>query len=300
MKISPYFIPSILGNSPAAHISRKFGLKGPISSPSLACATGSYAIGEAYRFLRDESSEVGGCEIILAGASEAPLSAPSFAGFSRLKALSTSNQIPLQASRPFDKSRNGFVLGEGAGVLVLERLSSALKRNAKIYAEIIGFGSSSDAFHPTAPDPSNYGAIKCIKTALNTKIHHSLVAVNAHATSTSLGDEIELSALEKSLSLSRVENKISIYSNKGAIGHLLGASGAVESIFSVLSLHNLLLPPNINLTNPLPIHNFNLFELPTTRTELPESTADCCSILKTSFGFGGVNVALLFKRFQEN
>lgn len=288
-KISPYFIPAILGNSPAGHISRTFGLKGPMSSPSLACATGAYAIGEAFRYLRDPNEFGCDCDAILAGATETPLTPPAFAGFSRLRALSTSNSTC--SSRPFDTERNGFVLGEGAGCLLLERLEAAQKRNANIYAEIIGFGSSSDAFHPTAPDPSNSGAIKAIKSALNTPCKHDLIAVNAHATSTPLGDEIELAALEKTIPSA----SINVISNKGAIGHLLGASGAVESIFTVLSLHQNILPANQNLKSKIKTK----FNLPTCNITLPKESENS-SILKTSFGFGGANVALLFKKFTKD
>lgn len=258
-----------------------------MSSPSLACATGAYAIGEAFRFLRDPN-EIG-CDAILAGATEAPLTPPSFAGFSRLRSLSTSNSSAETASRPFDIDRNGFVLGEGAGCLLLERLESAKQRNARIYAEIIGFGSSSDAFHPTSPDPSNYGAIKAINSALNTPIKHNLFAINAHATSTRLGDELEIAALDKTISSSSIH----LISNKGTIGHLLGASGAIESIFTVLSLHHSILPANRNLKNRIKTK----FNLPVTNTPLPKES-NHLSILKTSFGFGGANVALLFKKFD--
>lgn len=275
--MSPYFIPAILGNFPASHISRKFSLRGPISSPSLACATGSYAIGEAFRVLQRSTSVYA----ILAGATEAPLHAPSYAGFSSLRALSRSK------SSPFDQNRDGFVLGEGAGCVVLESLDSALQRKAKIYAEIIGFGNSSDGFHPTAPDPTNSGAIKAINAALNIPESFEVVAVNAHATSTRLGDELELSALEKCL-----KPQTPVVSNKGAIGHLLGASGAVESIFTVLSLKANILPSNLNLTTPIPTS----FTLPIINTAL---SSDNAAILKTSFGFGGVNVALLFKRYNQ-
>lgn len=289
-KMSPYFIPAILGNSSAGHISRKFKLKGPLSSPSVACATGSYAIGEAYRLLR--SAELG-CDAILTGGCEAPLNIPSFEGFSRLRALSTSNSTPSTASRPFDLNRDGFVLGEGAGCLLLERLDSVVKRRAvhQIYAEIIGFGTSSDAYHPTLPDPSNSGAIKAINSALNASISHNLISVNAHATSTQLGDETELSALEKCL---QTFENISVSSNKGAMGHLLGASGAVESVFTVLSLKHNIIPANKNLRNKIPTS----LNLPTANIIIPPSFQDF-SILKTSFGFGGINVALVFKKYSE-
>lgn len=285
-RVSPYLISAILGNSPAGHVARKFRLNGPTSSPSMACATGSYAIGEAFRFLRDEL-EIG-CDALLAGATETPINAPSLAGFKSLRALSST-----QISRPFDRDRDGFVLGEGAGIVVLERLCSALKRNAKIYAEIIGFGCSSDAFHPTAPDPSNKAAITAINTALlQTQQDHSIVAINAHATSTPIGDSLEVKALESALNSSH-HNKIFLTSNKGAIGHLLGAAGAVESVFTTLSLFHKIIPPNTNLTAKISTK----FILPTDSPTIIPSTTPNPSILKTSFGFGGVNTALLFKSF---
>lgn len=287
-KLSPYFIPAILGNSPAGHIFKKFGFRGPVHAPSLACATGAFAIGEAVRFLRGEND----CKAILAGACEAPLNPLAFAGFSNLRALSTLNSSPAKASRPFDLERNGFVLGEGAGCLLLERLDSALKRNApNIYAEIIGYANYNDSYHPTAPDPSSIGAIKAINLALKESNDFNLVAINAHATSTKLGDEIELAALQNCID---PKKEISVISNKGAIGHLLGASGAVESIFTVLSLKNNILPANRNLKEKIPTP----FNLPTTNQLIPESFDSNSSILKTSFGFGGVNVALHFKKYS--
>ena len=264
-------------------------MRGAISSPSLACATGSSAIGEAFRVLQRDQH----ISAILAGATEAPLHIPSFAGFSSLRALSQSNSSPSEASRPFDQNRDGFVLGEGAGCVLLESLPSALERDANIYAEVIGYGCSSDGFHPTAPDPSNSSAIKAIKAAIDAEESFHIVAVNAHATSTKLGDEIELSALEKCLN-SQFTGNVPVISYKGALGHLLGASGAVESIFTVLSLKTNILPSNRNLLNPIPTP----FTLPTTNTNLTNRTIDA-AILKTSFGFGGVNVALLFKQYNK-
>lgn len=255
----------------------------------MACATGAYAIGEAFRVLQYDQN----VSAILAGATESPLNIPCYSGFSSLRALSQFNDSPSTSSRPFDKSRNGFVLGEGAGCVLLESLESALKRNAKIYAEIVGFGCSSDGYHPTAPDPSNSGSIKAIKAAFKTTEPFDVVAVNAHATSTKLGDEIELSALEKCLNNNRNKN-ISVVSNKGAIGHLLGASGVVESIFTVMSLASNILPANQNLIDPI----LTSFILPSSsNTELFDKDNFNAAVLKTSFGFGGVNVALLFKRY---
>lgn len=196
--------------------------------------------------------------------------------------------LSVSGSRPFDQSRDGFVLGEGAGCLLLESLDSALSRNANIYAEVIGFGCSSDGFHPTAPDPSNKSAIKAINSALSTTESFEVVAVNAHATSTQLGDEIELSALEKC-----IKSNVPVISNKGAIGHLLGASGAVESIFTVISLKQGLLPANLNLTSQIPTR----LNIPRTNSTIPSEIKEA-AILKTSFGFGGINVALLFKHFS--
>lgn len=287
-RISPHFIPSILGNSPAAYLSKKFKLKGPLNSPSLACSTGSFAIGDAFRVLRDPEVH---CDSILAGAADCPINIPTIYGFSRLRALcSDRNLDPVKASRPFDVKRSGFVLGEGAGCVILERLESALKRNARIYAEIIGFGSYSDGFdHPTAPDPSNHGAVQAIKAALSTN-DFELVSVNAHATSTIIGDEIELAALEKFI---KNPNSVSVVSNKSSFGHLLGASGAVESIASILSLYQSHIPANLNLDGKIPTR----LHLPTKITNIPHEIRNA-AILKTSFGFGGVNAALLFKKYQ--
>ena len=187
------------------------------------------------------------------------------------------------------------MLGEGAGCVLLESLDSALQRGANIYAEVIGFGNSSDAFHPTAPDPSNSGSMKAINSALNTSEPFDIVAVNAHATSTQLGDEIELSALEKCLKSHAKRGSIPVISNKGAIGHLLGASGAVESVFSVLSLKTGILPANLNLVDAIPTSTS--LNLPTANSTFPIQIQDA-AILKTSFGFGGVNVALLFRRYR--
>ena len=284
--MSPYLIPSILGNSPASYVSRKFNLKGPLSAPSLACATGSYAVGEAFRFLSDERNE--GCDAILAGATEAPINSPSIIGFSRVGALATGfNSNPEEASRPFCRKRNGFVMGEGAGVMVLERLDAAVKRNAPIFAEIVGFASFSDAHHPTSPDPEGFGAKMAIKGALSGIDKELLVGVNAHATSTKVGDEIELKALNDLFP----SKKLIITSNKGNFGHLLGAGSIVESIITVLGMHHRFVPAIAGLTDPLPTHH--------TFAQKNQKIAEKeIYFLKTSFGFGGVNVALAFKNWQ--
>lgn len=271
----------MLGNSPAAAISRRFHLTGPMSAPSLACATGLGAIGDAFHHL----SSPHGVDVIIAGSTEAPLSIPVFAGFSRIRALSTCNARPEDASRPFDQRRDGFVLGEGAGCLVLERLEAALARGAKIYAEIVGFGVASDAHHLTAPDPTGRGALRAINEALRHVEARRVCAVNAHATSTAIGDEIELRVLESALPGPAI-----VVSNKGALGHSLGAAGAVESVFAAMTVHERLVPGNINLCIPIP----SSLALPTSPSVI-ESTDFC--VLKTAFGFGGINTALCFQSF---
>lgn len=255
----------------------------------MACATGTYSIGEAFRYLRSPDSDIDNCKIILAGGTDAPISFPVIGGFNRLRALSQKSD-PNFASIPFDQDRDGFVIGEGAGVLVLERIDSALARNATIFAEIVGFSCKSDAYHPTSPDPSGSGAISSIKAALHNQDLKSLVSINAHATSTLKGDEIELLALEKALPNCKTT---SITSNKCAIGHLLGAAGAVETIFSVQSLYNKTIPGNFNLRRPLPTK----FSLPT-QNEVIINRLDAM-ILKTSFGFGGINATLCLKSFNN-
>ncbi len=285
--MSPYLIPSILGNSPASFVSRKFNLKGPLSSPSVACGTGSYAIGEAFRFLADERNR--GCDVILAGATEAPLNVPSIVGFSRVGALALGfNDNPKDASRPFCERRNGFVMGEGAGVMILERLQSAKQRNAQIFAEVVGFSCVSDAHHPTAPDPEGLGAKMAIKNVTREIDPELIIGVNAHATSTQVGDEIELKALNDLFP----SKSLLITSNKGNLGHLLGAGSVVESIITALSMHNRLVPAIANLSQPLPTHHKLLGE----NHLISEKDF---YFLKTSFGFGGVNCALAFKNWNH-
>ncbi len=278
-------IPSILGNSPASFVSRTFNLKGPLSAPTLACATGAYAIGEAFRYLADERNE--GCDVVLAGATEAPISAPSIVGFNRVGALAVGfNDKAVEASKPFCQNRNGFVMGEGAGVMVLERLEAAKKRNAQIFAEVVGFASCSDAHHPTAPDPNGRGAKEAIKAAISGLNSEQIVGINAHATSTQVGDEIELKTLNDLFPSQR----LAITSNKGNFGHLLGAGSVVESIITALSIHHRIIPAIANLSIPLLSHHIIL-------KSNHKITEKKFYFLKTSFGFGGVNVALAFKNW---
>lgn len=280
-------IPSILGNSPASFVARQFNLRGPTSSPSVSCSTGSYAIGEAFQFLSDDRNVE--ANIILAGATEAPINVPSIVGFSRLGALATGfNQQPRDASRPFCLKRKGFVMGEGAGVMVLERLESAQKRNAQIFADIVGFSSFNDAHHPTSPHPDAIGAKVAIQKAIKDVDHDQIVGINAHATSTKVGDEIELAALNELFP----SQKLFISANKGNVVHLLGAGSVVESIVTVLCIHNRTIPANVNLSHhPLPTHH--IFP-----SENQKISSRNFYFLKTSFGFGGVNTALCFKNWN--
>lgn len=228
--------------------------------------------------------------MILSGATEAPINVPSIVGFSRVGALAGgfNESSPEAASRPFCQKRNGFVMGEGAGVVVLERLESAQRRNAEIFAEVVGFSSCSDAHHPTAPDPKGIGAKMAIKNAISSIRSDMIAGVNCHATSTRVGDQIELDVLNEMFS----SRKLVITSSKGNIGHLLGAGSVVESIITVLGIHNRIIPAIANLSDPLPTHHI----LPTTNQKISEK--EFC-MLKTSFGFGGVNVALAFKNWSE-
>eukprot|EP00520_Triparma_pacifica_P012427 CAMPEP_0118635322 /NCGR_PEP_ID=MMETSP0785-20121206/2015_1 /TAXON_ID=91992 /ORGANISM="Bolidomonas pacifica, Strain CCMP 1866" /LENGTH=397 /DNA_ID=CAMNT_0006526349 /DNA_START=135 /DNA_END=1325 /DNA_ORIENTATION=+ len=248
-KITPHFVPSILANSAAGVVSKVFGLKGPNVACSTACATGAHSIIDAYRFIRDSDAR-----LMLAGGSEASIDPLSMAGFSRLRALSTNyNDSPPSASRPFDRSRDGFVMGEGASVLVLESLESALERDAPIFAEVLGYGVNGDAYHATAPDPDGNGAFRAMERALasaNRSIS-DLDYINAHATSTPMGDEIEIKAIQQLLrdAPSPRSRPLYVSSTKGHTGHLLGAAGALEAAFAIMSLHTNTIPGTKNLTD---------------------------------------------------
>ena len=284
-RISPFFIPSSLINLISGHISIKYGLKGPNHSVVTACSTGSHAIGDASRII-----SYGDADIMVAGGAEAAICKLGIAGFAAARALSTSfNESPTKASRPWDNDRDGFVMGEGAGVLVLEEFEHAKKRDAKIYAEIIGYGMSGDSFHITAPEPSGSGALASMDNALkNANINSSdLDYVNAHGTSTPLGDIIELKAVSKLMH--KKLDKLFMSSTKSSIGHLLGAAGAVEAIFSILSMKNGIIPPTINLDNKAEEANdFNLVP----NFSIDKKINFC---LSNSFGFGGTNASLVFK-----
>ena len=280
-KLSPFFIPSSLVNLLSGQISIKYGFKGPNHSVVTACATGAHSIGDASEMIKR-----GAANIMVAGGAEAAVCKLGISGFCAARSLSTSyNENPQNASRPWDKDRDGFVMGEGAGVLVLEEYESAKKRGAKIYAELSGYGMSGDAHHVTAPSEDGDGGYRAMREALKmARVDSNEVDyINAHGTSTLKGDEIELNAISKLFS-----SKINVSSTKSSIGHLLGAAGSVEAIFSILAINNNIIPATLNLTNPIDSHGINL--VPNTPMEKKVDYA-----LSNSFGFGGTNTALLFK-----
>ncbi len=280
-KLSPFFIPSSLVNLLSGQISIKYGFKGPNHSVVTACATGAHSVGDASEMIKR-----GAADIMIAGGSEAAVCKLGIAGFCAARSLSTSyNDTPHLASRPWDKDRDGFVMGEGSGILVLEDFESAKKRGAKIYAELVGYGMSGDAYHITAPSEDGDGGFRAMKEAIKmAKISpESVDYINAHGTSTVKGDEIELNAISKLF-----KHNIFVSSTKSSIGHLLGAAGSVESIFSILSINNSIMPATLNLENPIETSNINL--IPKEPLEKKINYA-----LSNSFGFGGTNTALLFK-----
>ena len=284
-KISPFFIPSSLINLASGQVSIKYNLKGPNLSTVTACASGAHAIGDSFRLIQLDKAD-----IMVAGGSEAAISRIGVAGFCALRALSTKfNNDPKNASRPFDKDRDGFVMGDGAGTLILEEYEHAKKRNANILAEIIGYGSSGDAHHITSPPGDGNGAEKCVLSALkdSKKNTEDIDYINAHGTSTPIGDKIEVETIKKVFSKNL--EKIKMSSTKSSIGHLLGASGSVESIYSILSIKNKKLPPTLNLLSPLPeAEGLDLIPLNSIDHEV-----NC--VLSNSFGFGGTNASLIFK-----
>ena len=280
-KLSPFFIPSSLVNLLSGQISIKFGFKGPNHSVVTACATGAHSIGDSGEMIKR-----GAADVMIAGGSEAAVCKLGLAGFCAARSLSTSyNDNPNQASRPWDKDRDGFVMGEGAGIVVLEEMEFAKKRGAKIYAELVGYGMSGDAHHITAPAEDGDGGFRAMKSALamanvsSEKIEY----INAHGTSTIKGDEIELNAITRLFS-----HNIHVSSTKSSIGHLLGAAGSVESIFSILSINTNILPATLNLDNPIKTDNINLIAKKPIENKVTIT-------LSNSFGFGGTNTALLFK-----
>ena len=282
-KISPFFIPSSLINLTSGQISIKFGFKGPNHSVVTACATGAHSIGDAAEMIKR-----GAAEIMIAGGSEAAVCKLGIAGFCAARSLSTKyNDQPTKASRPWDKDRDGFVIGEGAGIVVLEDYENAKKRDAKIYAELIGYGMSGDAHHITKPSEDGSGGFRAMSEALKMSSVNpdEINYINAHGTSTLIGDDIELSAIMR---LTGGNDKIKISSTKSSIGHLLGAAGSVEAIITILSIKHNIVPATLNLYNPS--HNFKVDLVPHNSIDHKVEIA-----LSNSFGFGGTNAALLFK-----
>jgi len=284
-RLSPFFIPAALINLASGHVSIKYGFRGPNHSVVTACSTGAHAIGEAARLIQWEDADV-----MVAGGTEAAVCRLGLAGFAAARALSTGfNDTPEKGSRPWDKDRDGFVMGEGAGIVVLEELEHAKKRGAKIYGEIVGYGMSGDAYHLTAPAPDGNGGYRAMQAALKrANLNPEQIGyVNAHGTSTPLGDEIELGAVKR-LFGDHATSNLSMSSTKSAIGHLLGAAGSVEAIFSLLAVHRGIVPPTLNLDNPSP--GCEVVDLvPKVAKEKKLKYA-----LSNSFGFGGTNASLIF------
>lgn len=287
-KLSPFFIPGRLINLASGFVSIAHGLKGPNHSVVTACSTGAHAIGDASRLIA-----LGDADVMVAGGTESPISRISLGGFCALRALSTGfNDRPEKASRPYDRDRDGFVMGEGAGIVVLEEYEHAKKRGAKIYAEVVGYGLSGDAYHITAPSADGDGAFRCMAAALKRAglAASDLDYINAHGTSTPLGDEIELSAAQRLLG--NAASKISMSSTKSSTGHLLGAAGAVEAIFSILAIRDNVAPPTINLENPSVETAIDLVPLKARQREINIA-------LSNSFGFGGTNASLILRRVVD-
>src|SRR3954452_716957 len=280
-RVSPFFIPGRIINLAAGFVSIEHGLKGPNHSVVTACSTGSHAIGDAGRMVA-----LGDADIMVAGGAESPINRISMAGFAAARALSTSfNETPERASRPYDKDRDGFVLSEGAGCVVLEEYEHARRRGAKIYAELVGYGMSGDAHHITAPSPDGDGAFRCMTAALRRAgiVPADIDYINAHGTSTPLGDEIELGAVGRLVGNAGVG--LTMSSTKSSIGHLLGAAGAVEAIFSILAIRDNIAPPTINLDNPS-------VDTPVDLVPHRAHKRDIEVVLSNSFGFGGTNASL--------
>lgn len=285
-RVSPTVVPMMIANMASGQVSILFGAKGPNLAPVSACATGTHAIGDSYKLIQR-----GAADVMIAGGSEAAIVDLALAGFSNAKALSTRNDEPERASRPFDAERDGFVMSEGAGVVVLESLEHAKARGARIYAEIIGYGMSGDAYHIVAPEPEGNGAFRAMREALaDAGIRPEDVDyINAHGTSTDLGDKLETLAIKKAFG--DHARKVAISSNKSMIGHLLGAAGAVEAIATILTIQDGVIPPTINLEHPDP--ECDLDYVPNVAREAPVRVA-----ISNSFGFGGHNATIVLRRFD--
>ncbi len=283
-RISPFFVPSSIVNMVAGNLSIMHGLKGHNMSPVSACATATHSIGDAMRMI-----QYGDADYMLAGGAEMGSTPLGIGGFAAARALSTRNDDPQAASRPWDAGRDGFVLGDGAGIVVLEEYEAAKARGAEIYCELVGFGMSSDAYHMTSPSTDGEGAARCMKHALNDAGLNpdDIDYINAHGTSTPAGDVAETKAVKRAMG--NHANKVAVSSTKSMTGHLLGAAGGIEAIFSILAIHDQVLPPTINLTNPDP--ECDLDYVPNVARETKVNIA-----MSNSFGFGGTNGTLIFKK----
>ena len=284
-RVSPFFIPGRLINLASGYVSIEHGLKGPNHAVVTACSTGAHAIGDASRLIA-----LGDADVMVAGGTESPIGRIGMAGFCAARALSTGfNETPERASRPYDKDRDGFVMGEGAGVLILEEYEHARARGAKMYAEVIGYGLSGDAYHITSPPPDGDGAFRSMSAAIKRAgvSASDIDYINAHGTSTQVGDEIELAAVERLLG--NAASKVSMSSTKSSTGHLLGAAGAIEAIFSILAIRDNIAPPTINLDHPSVETAIDLVPLTPRKREINIA-------LSNSFGFGGTNASVIVQR----
>jgi 3-oxoacyl-[acyl-carrier-protein] synthase II len=286
-RISPFTVPAILANLAAGHVSIRFGAKGPIGCPVTACAAGTNGIGEAFRAIAHDYADV-----MIAGGVDAAISPLCIAGFNAMRAISVQNEHPEKASRPFDRQRDGFVIGEGCGIVILEELSFARRRGAKIYGEVAGFGSTSDAFHMAAPPPGHAGAARCMKIALGDAgmAPAEIDYINAHGTSTPLNDEYEVEAIKTVFG--EHAYKLAVSSTKSMTGHMLGAAGGVEAIFALKAICDGIIPPTINLDNPGVGCDLDFVPHQARKREVRAA-------MSNTFGFGGVNAVLILKKFAD-
>ncbi|HKE59554.1 MAG TPA: beta-ketoacyl-ACP synthase II [Pyrinomonadaceae bacterium] len=286
-RVSPFFIVSAIVNLAAGQVSIRFGAKGPNSATATACAAGAHAIGDSFKIIQR-----GDADYMICGGAESAITPMSVAGFSAMRALSTRNDDPQHASRPFERDRDGFVIGEGAGIMILEDLETAKKRGARIYAEVVGYGTSADAFHLTMPDETGSGARRVMQRTLKDAgvQPDQIEYINAHGTSTPYNDKFETQAIKATFGDHAY--KLAVSSTKSMTGHLLGAAGGIEGVFSALAIHRKVLPPTINYFNPDP--DCDLDYVPN-----EARAAEVEYVLSNSFGFGGTNAALLFKRYEE-
>jgi 3-oxoacyl-[acyl-carrier-protein] synthase II len=289
-KISPFFIPAAIVNLAAGQVSIRYGARGPNEATATACTTSAHSIGDAYRIIERDDADV-----MIAGGAEAAITPMGVGGFAAMRALSTHNDDPEHACRPFDKDRDGFVVGEGAGILILEELEHAKARGAEILAEIAGYGMSADAYHITSMAPEGEGCVRAMKNALRSaKLEPSAIDyINAHATSTPLGDALETAAIKSVFGERATSHKLLVSSTKSMTGHLLGGAGGLEAGITILALQNQIVPPTTNLDDPDPACDLNYVAHKPVQAKLEIA-------LSNSFGFGGTNGALIFRRWNED